>query len=34
MKAILVLNIPENFDYRRCIMGGDKNIYYERRRDE
>ena len=30
MKAILVLNIPEDFDYRRCSIGGDRNIYYER----
>ena len=30
MKAILVINVPEDFDYRRCSMGGDKNIYYER----
>ena len=30
MKAILVINIPEDFDYRRCSIGGDGNIYYER----
>ena len=30
MKAILVINMPEDFDYRRCSIGGDGNIYYER----
>lgn len=30
MKAILVIDKPEDFDYRRCSMGGDGNIYYER----
>ena len=31
MKAILVLNIPEDFDRRRFSMDGDGNIYYERK---
>ena len=30
MKAVLVINMPEDFDYRRCSIGGDGNIYYER----
>lgn len=30
MKAILIINTPEDFDYRRCSMGGDGNIYYDR----
>lgn len=30
MESILVLNVPEDFDYRRCSIGGDGNIYYER----
>lgn len=30
MKAVLVINVPEDFDYRRCSIGGDGNIYYER----
>lgn len=31
MKSILIINVPEDFDYRRCSMGGDGNIYYERK---
>jgi hypothetical protein len=34
MKSILVLNIPEDFDYRRCSIGGDCNIYYERKGEQ
>ena len=30
MKAILIINTPDDFDYRRCSMGGDGNIYYDR----
>ena len=30
MKAVLVIDMPEDFDYRRCSIGGDGNIYYER----
>lgn len=29
-KSILVIDTPEDFDYRRCSIGGDGNIYYER----
>ena len=34
MKAILVINAPEDFDYRRCSIGGDGNIYYERKGEQ
>lgn len=34
MKAILVINMPEDFDYRRCSIGGDGNIYYERKSEQ
>ena len=34
MKAILVLNMPKDFDYRRCSIGGDGNIYYERKGEQ
>ena len=30
MRSILIINVPEDFDYRKCIIGGDGNIYYER----
>lgn len=30
MKAVLIINMPKDFDYRRCSIGGDGNIYYER----
>ena len=30
MKSILVINVPEDFEYWRCSIGGDGNIYYER----
>lgn len=30
MKAVLIIDMPEDFDYRRCRIGGDGNIYYER----
>ena len=34
MKAILVINVPEDFDYRKCSIGGDGNIYYERKGEQ
>lgn len=34
MKSILVINTPEDFDYRRCSIGGDGNIYYERKGEQ
>ena len=35
MKAILVINnIHEDFDYRKCSIGGDGNIYYERKGEQ
>ena len=34
MKAILIINTPEDFDYRRCSIGGDGNIYYERKGEQ
>ena len=33
-KAILVIEIPEDFDYRKCSIGGDGNIYYERKHEQ
>lgn len=33
-KAILVISVPEDFDYRRCSIGGDGNIYYERKDEQ
>ena len=30
MRSILIINVPEDFDYRKCSIGGDGNIYYER----
>lgn len=32
--SILVINVPEDFDYRRCSIGGDGNIYYERKSEQ
>lgn len=34
MKAVLVIDMPDDFDYRRCSMGGDGNIYYERKGEQ
>lgn len=34
MKAILMINVHEDFDYRRCSIGGDGNIYYERKDEQ
>lgn len=34
MKAILVINVPDDFDYNRCSIGGDGNIYYERKGEQ
>lgn len=31
MKSILIIDTPEDFDYKRCRIGGDGNIYYERK---
>lgn len=34
MKTILIIDIPEDFDYRKCSVGGDGNIYYERKGEQ
>ena len=34
MKAVLIINMPKDFDYRRCSIGGDGNIYYERKGEQ
>lgn len=34
MKALLIISIPEDFDYRKCKIGGDGNIYYERKGEQ
>lgn len=33
-KSILIIDMPEDFDYRRCSFGGDGNIYYERKGEQ
>lgn len=31
MKAVLIVDIPEDFNYLNCDIGGDGNIYYSRK---